>query len=44
MDGGDLMLLAVLFFLYMESKDEDFLVILLVVGYSMLKKDVPDRS
>lgn len=39
MDAGDLLLLAVLLFLYVESKDEDFLVILIAVGVSIFKKD-----
>lgn len=33
------MLAALLLFLYIESKDEDFLIILIVVGFSILKSD-----
>ena len=38
LDKGDIMLLAVLLFLYLESRDEDFLVILIVMGISLFKK------
>lgn len=37
MDSGDLMLLLLLFFLYLESKDEDFLIILAVIAMSIFK-------
>ena len=36
-DAGDLLLVVMLFLLYIDTKDEDFLIILIVVGYSMLK-------
>ena len=36
-DTGDLMLLLLLFLLYTESHDEDFLIILIVVGLSIFK-------
>ncbi|MGM9522350.1 MAG: hypothetical protein ACI3VB_07730 [Oscillospiraceae bacterium] len=39
LDAGDLLLATLLLFLYVESKDEDFLIILIVVGLSMLKGD-----
>jgi hypothetical protein len=35
LDTGDLLLLAVLFFLYRESGDEDFLIMLAVVALSI---------
>ena len=41
MDTGDILLLLILFFLYNESKDEDFLIILAVVAMSILS---PDQS
>ena len=37
MDMGDLILLLVLFLLYTDSRDEDFLVILIVMAAAMLK-------
>ena len=39
LDTGDLFLAAMLLFLYSESKDEDFLIILIVVGLSIFRKD-----
>lgn len=39
LDSSDLSLAAVLFLLYLESHDEDFLIILAVVAFSMLKKN-----
>lgn len=39
LETGDLLLLLVLLFLYIESKDEEFLIILAVVGYSILNGD-----
>ena len=39
LDTGDLLLAAMLLFLYSESKDEDFLIILIVVGLSIFHKD-----
>ena len=36
LDAGDIMLLALLFFLYTESGDEDFLIILAVVCMSII--------
>lgn len=39
LDPGDLFLAAMLLFLYSESKDEDFLIILIVVGISLFHKD-----
>ena len=39
LDTGDLFLAAMLLFLYAESKDEDFLIILIVVGLSIFRKD-----
>ena len=39
LDTGDLFLAAMLLFLYSESKDEDFLIILIVVGLSIFHKD-----
>lgn len=38
-DAGDVLILLVLLFLYIESKDEDFLIILAVLAFSILKKD-----
>ena len=38
-DAGDILILLVLLFLYIESKDEDFLIILAVLAFSILKKD-----
>ncbi len=38
LDSGDLFLAAMLFFLYSESHDEDFLIILIVVGLSIFQK------
>ena len=42
-DTGDLLLLAILLFLYLESRDQDFLIILIVMGYSMFKKEGDGR-
>ncbi len=39
LDAGDIFLAAMLLFLYSESGDEDFLIILIVVGLSIFKKD-----
>ena len=36
-DAGDLLLIVMLFLLYIDTEDEDFLIILIVMGYSMLK-------
>lgn len=36
-DLSDLMLAAVLFLLYLESRDEDYLIILAVMALSILK-------
>ncbi len=36
-DPGDILLLTVLLFLYLESRDQDFLIILIVVGFSVLR-------
>lgn len=44
LDSGDLSLAAVLFLLYLESHDEDFLIILAVVAFSMLKKEEGDKD
>ena len=38
LDTGDLFLAAMLLFLYSESHDEDFLIILIVVGLSIFQK------
>ena len=38
LDVGDLMLLLILFLLYLDSKDEEFLIILAVLGFSLLQK------
>ncbi len=38
-DSGDLFLAAMLLFLYSESHDEEFLIILIVVGLSIFHKD-----
>ncbi len=38
LDAGDLFLAAMLLFLYSESHDEDFLIILIVVGLSVFQK------
>ena len=38
LDTGDIFLAAMLLFLYSESRDEDFLIILVVVGLSMFQK------
>ena len=43
LDPGDLFLAAMLLFLYSESRDEDFLIILIVVGISLFHKDKPDE-
>lgn len=37
LDSGDLFLAAMLLFLYSESRDEDFLIILIVVGLSIFQ-------
>ena len=37
LDLGDILLLAFFLLLYLESGDSDFLIILIVVGYSILK-------
>lgn len=37
MDWGDIMLLALFLLLYLESGDEDFLIILIVVAFSIFK-------
>lgn len=37
LDSGDLFLAAMLLFLYSESHDEDFLIILIVVGLSIFQ-------
>ncbi len=42
-DAGDLLLCALLLFLYLESHDEDFLIILLVVGFSIFNKDEEEK-
>lgn len=34
---GDLMLLLLLLYLYVESGDEEFLIILVVLGYTLYK-------
>lgn len=43
LDPGDLFLAAMLLFLYSESRDEDFLIILIVVGISIFHKDKSDE-
>ncbi len=43
LDPGDLFLAAMLLFLYSESRDEDFLIILIVVGISLFHKDKLDE-
>ena len=35
-DIGDILLLLVLLFLYTETKDEDFLIILIIMAFSIL--------
>ncbi len=35
LDSGDILLLLTLLLLYIESRDEDFLIILLVAGFSI---------
>ncbi len=42
LDSGDLFLAAMLLFLYSESHDEDFLIILIVVGVSIFHKGRED--
>ncbi len=42
MDSGDLFLVATLLFLYLETRDQDFLIILIVVGLSLFKHDTED--
>ncbi len=37
LDAGDLALTALLFLLYVESGDEDFLIMLIVTGFSIFK-------
>lgn len=39
LDCGDLLLLLVLFFLYAETGDEEFLILLIFIGYHMIKQD-----
>lgn len=39
LDSGDLFLAALLLFLYSESHDEEFLIILIVVGISIFQKN-----
>lgn len=41
LDAGDLLLLAVLFLLYRESGDEDFLVMLAVVAFGIFGGKLP---
>ena len=36
-DAGDLLLIVMLFLLYIDTEDEDFLIILIIMGYSILK-------
>lgn len=36
-DAGDILFLLVLLFLYLESEDEEFLIILIVVGLSVFR-------
>lgn len=43
LDSGDIFLAAMLLFLYSESRDEDFLIILIVVGISIFHKDREDK-
>ena len=38
MDTEDLLLLGILLLLYLESKDEDFLILLAVMAFSMFRK------
>ena len=38
LDGGDLLLFLLLFFLYIESDDSDFLIILAVIAFSIFKE------
>ncbi len=37
LDAGDLIILLILLLLYLESRDEEFLIILIITGYSMLR-------
>lgn len=39
LDFGDILILLILLLLYIESKDEDFLIILAVLAFSIFKKD-----
>ena len=46
-DPGDILLAVMLFLLYIDTKDEDFLIILIVVGYSIfndIKKQQAGRQ
>lgn len=39
LDTGDLMLLGLLYLLYRESGDEDFIIILVVMAFSILRPE-----
>lgn len=38
-DSGDIMLLLLLLFLYIETDDNDFLILLAVIAFSVIKGD-----
>lgn len=39
LDTGDILLLLLFFLLYLDSRDEDFLIILAVLGFSMFTQE-----
>lgn len=42
-EKGDITLAAMLFLLYLESRDEDFLIILAIIAFSIFKSDKKDE-
>lgn len=38
LDLGDIMLLLILFLLYLDTKDDEFLIILVFMGFNLFKK------
>ena len=43
-DKSDLTLAAMLFLLYLESHDEDFLIILAIIGFSIFKSGAEEKE
>jgi hypothetical protein len=44
LDTGDVIILGLLLFLYLESKDEEFLIMLGVLGYALYSEHKGDRG